>query len=160
MDEIIFTARIKDGKLYIVNRAQFDEQVILFGDKELEIIVRKKRRIRSPNMNRYYWAEVVKKVQQGLKETGDRLTLSETDEWIKEVFETITKEQAHEFLKDRFIDKIEVDEDTGEIAKKKITTTNMTTSEFQDYIATIVQFAAENLNIQILMPGEQSQMDY
>ena len=157
--ELKYTGRVKDGVLTIVNRKVMDKELIQFEGKEVEIIIRKKKRIRSLQLNKYYWAEVVPKIQEGLKQTGERLSLQQTDQWLLDFFESITKEQAHQYLKDRFIEKESVDTETGEIKKNKITTTNMTNSQFQDFIAQIVQLGAEHLGVQILQPNEQAEIN-
>ena len=157
--ELKYTGKVKDGILTIVNRKVMDKEILQFEGKEVEIIIRKKKRVRSLALNRYYFAEVVPKIQGGLKELGTRLNLEETDQWILDFFESITKEQAHQYLKDRFIEKESVDTETGEIKKNKITTTNMTNSQFQDFIAQIVQLGAEHLGVQILQPNEQAEIN-
>jgi hypothetical protein len=158
MDELIYLAKIVSGKL-ILDRTKIANDVHLLSDMEVEVRIRKKKRIRSSSMNSYYWAEVVPKVQAGLRDFGEKLNMSETDEWIKDYFSTVTKDHAHEFVKDRFIEKILVDEDTGEVIKNEVSTKRMSTSEFQDYISDIVRFSAEHLHVEIMMPNEQSKIE-
>ena len=155
MNEIQYNGKVESGKLTIANRKGFDSDLPLFEGKDVEIIVRKKRKIRSNQVNKFYWAEVVPKFQLGLQETGMRLKLLKTDEFIRNLFTDLSKDATHEFLKKMFIESIEVDTDTGEIVKKKQSTAKMTYSEFMDYTSEIIQFAAENFNIQINLPSEQ-----
>lgn len=159
MNDLKYTGEVKDGVLHIRNRKDMVDD-LLFVSGEVEIIIRKKKRIRSLKLNSYYWAEVVPKIQAGLKELGTRLNLSETDQWIEDYFKSTSSDQAHQYLKDRFIEKEIVDQDSGEIIKNKITTTNMSNSEFLDYIAQITQFGAEMLGVQILQPNEQSEAEF
>lgn len=159
MKELIYKFVVKNGKTNVVNNTTLIKDVNLLADGEYELVVKKKKNVRSLALCRYYWAEVVPKVQAGLKNIGEQLNLKQTDEWLLDFFDSITKEQAHSYLKERFIDKDIVDEATGEITKNRITTTNMTNSQFQDYIAQIVQLGAEHLGVQILQPNEQAEID-
>jgi len=134
-----------------------DDLKILFGGHDVEVLVRRKKKIRSLALNSYYWSEVVPKIQEGLKQTGERLSLDETHDWIKDFFSTISKEQTHDFLKDRFIEKVTVDEDSGEIIENEMTT-KIEREAFWNYIEHIIQFAAENLEVQIYYPKEQSKL--
>lgn len=130
-----------------------------FGAVELEIVIRKKKRIRSRAMNSYYWAEVIPKVQQGLKETGLQLTVDGVHDWLGEFFDVTNTEQVHDFLKRMFIEKITVDEDTGEITQNELSTKKMNRDEFWEYVEQIIKFAAENLNVQIMYPNEQGRLE-
>ena len=72
----------------------------------------------------------------------------------------ISKEETHDFLKHKFLVKELVNEETGEILKSIGSTSDLTTSEFMDFIAEIQQWAAEFLGINIPDPGEAIEIDF
>lgn len=156
VDELTFNATVKDGKLIIYQRELFVGSLPAFEGSRIEIIIKRKKKRRSLPMNSYYWAEVIPKVQKGLHELGTRLSLEETDLWLIDFLRGISKEQAHMFLKERFIDNQIVDESTGEVTNKKPSTATLSTSEFQDYVSDVVQFASEHLSVLINPPGQQT----
>lgn len=157
MNGIKFSAKVSDSGELVGFNPTADDLKFLFANKDVEIVIRKKKKIRSQALNSYYWAEVVPKIQMGLKQTGEKLTLDGTHEWISDFFSTINKEQTHDFLKDRFIEKVTIDEDSGEIIQNEITT-KTDREQFWEYIEQIVRFAAEHLDIQIYYPNEQSRL--
>lgn len=156
MNELRLLLKTDDSPERLFARSNVRAQL---GPGELEIIIRKKKRIRSLAMNSYYWAEVVPKVQQGLKETGLLLTVDGVHDWLGEFFDVAKPEHVHEFLKHMFIEKISVDEDTGEIFKNELSTKRMARDDFWEYVEQIIQFAAEKLNVQIMYPREQSRLE-
>lgn len=140
------TGNVKeDGNLYIYNRKIFDSQLHYLIGKEVEITITRKRKKRSSLQNRYYFGAVIPCIQQGLLETqGYQLTVDAT----------------HEFLKGSFHYKELVNENTGEVIKLPMSTTELTTTEFGEYLDKIIIFADEFLNIIIPPPGEQSKINY
>jgi len=71
----------------------------------------------------------------------------------------VSKESTHEFLKSTF-NKLElVNELTGEILPSIGSTSQMSTVQMMDYFAEITQWAAEFLNVQIPLPGEQIEIN-
>lgn len=135
----IFTAKVVSGNLKIVRRTDFIECLESFNDKEITLTVEKKKNSRSILQNNYYWAVCVPMVREGLKQTGWKLS----------------KEETHEFLKYKFLFKEIVNEDTGELKKIKLGSSELTTTQFMEYIADIQQFGAEDLSISIPLPNEQ-----
>ena len=110
-----------------------------FEGKEIVIKIEKVRKKRSNPQNRHYWGIVVPLVQQGLKETGN----------------IMTAEMTHELLRLRFLkEQINVNEKTGEFLERIKSTTELSTSQFMDYISEIQQFSAEYFNINIPNPNE------
>lgn len=53
-----------------------------------------------------------------------------------------------------------VNETTGEVVKLPMSTTELSTIEFEEYLDRIRIFADEFLNIIIDLPNEQSQLNY
>lgn len=140
MIEILHWGIVKeDGKLHINKRSEFDNSLLRFIGKDVEIIVRKKKKLRSTQANRYYWAGVLDTVRGRLVELGH----------------DVSKQDCHEFLKGRFHYKELIDEKSGECIKITQSTAGMTPIEFSEYIDKIKQFAAEVLDIQIPDANEQ-----
>ena len=110
-----------------------------FEGKEIVIKIEKVRKKRSNPQNRHYWGVVLPLVQQGLKETGN----------------IMTAEMTHELLRLRFLkEQINVNEITGEYIERIKSTTELSTSQFMDYISEIQQFSAEYFNINIPNPNQ------
>lgn len=144
----------EEGVLKITHRREFDEAVRALGKCEVEIVVRKKRRTVSNALRRYYFGVVVNMVMQGLKEMGMRVDLADADEWVRHLILAVNKDVTHQFLKERFIESIIVDEETGEYKKNDMSTKRMTNVEFITFYTPVYQWASEFLGISIPEPNE------
>lgn len=129
-----------------------------FTDGNFEIVIRKKKKIRSLSQNAYYWGVVVPMIREGLKNTGEQLTLKKTDEWLVDYLRAGDKTQTHKFLKEKFLDSI--DEETGEIKNEEPSTANLRPLEFAVFIDQCIQFAAQHLHMIIPPPGSQTKINY
>ncbi len=116
----------------------------MFNGKEIEIIVRKKRKRRSLNQNAFYWGVVVTIVKEALKESGIIMGI----------------EQVHELLKLKCNPLETVNQKTGEVLISPGSTAILTTSEFMDYLSNIKNWSREFLNIELPEPGEVMQMEF
>jgi ribosomal protein L39E len=87
---------------------------------------------RSNNQNRYYWAVVIKTLSD---ETG------------------FTPEEMHEVLKRKFLKYNKV-LPNGEQVGITMSTTDLDTKEFEEYMEQIRRFAIQELDILILLPNE------
>jgi predicted nucleic-acid-binding protein len=134
----------KDGELILRNKAHVLKEISIFQNAEIEITFQKKRSYRSSMQNRYYFGVVVTMIQERFKELGH---------------EGITKELTHEYLKGRFLFKEVVNEVTGEVLKLPLSTTELTKSDFSEYLEQVIKFAAESLDILIPESGAQIQID-
>lgn len=99
---------------------------------------------RSLNQNAYYHGVVVPLVMEGLKDIGYN--------------EIKTLSDAHECLKYLFLKKQIPNESTGEVIEILGSTAKLTTTEFNLFIDQVIRWAAEYLNVQILLPNEQMQL--
>lgn len=134
---------VTNGKLNKVASAEISSILNQFEGKRIELIIKKARSKRSDNQNRYYWGCVVKIVRQGLKDLGYILSSEET----------------HDFLKDKFLDYELMSNNHGEeIGKIYKSTTELTKTEFGEYIEQIQIFAAEILNVTIPDPNQQTEI--
>jgi hypothetical protein len=108
------------------------------------ITVEPASKVRSIQQNKYYWKCVVPLIRKGLFDKGweDIRTNMAAHNWLKETF-----------LKDQVVNII-----TGETKSIEGSTRKLSTQEFNEYIERVIQFAAEDLEIQIALPNEQVPM--
>ncbi len=138
-----YFGKVVKGTLKIVNRKLFDEALAKFEGKDVEIIIRRKRKHRSITANRYYFGCVVQLIYEQLVEQGHE----------------VSKTDTHEFLKMRCNGKDLVNQSTGEVISIGQTTRDMTTVEFSEYIERCKTFGIEFLNIQRFPePNEQTEI--
>lgn len=144
----------ENDKLHIVHRKRFDADLKVFRNQDVDLTIKKKRKRRSNPLNRYYFGVMVTMIVDGLKEMGAKVKLSEHDMWMFEIIQFLNSDMAHDYLKNRFIDKVKVDEDTGELVKTEISTKDMTNIQFIEYYSPIYDWARDFLGIQIPLPNE------
>jgi len=112
-----------------------------FEGSEIVITIQKAKKLRSNPQNSYYWGIVLNIVQQGLKEaTGE--------------FRTVENIHYNILLKMFAPEREIVNIETGECITEKITSSEMTTSQFSDYIMEIQKWSAEFLCVTIPSPNE------
>ena len=105
----------------------------------------KPKKQRSNQQNAYYWGIVIVIIKSCLKSTGNNL--SEND--------------VHDLLRLKFLkETISIKEETGEVIERVKSTTELTTSQFMDYIAEIQQFAAEYFDVIIPDPNEEITLNF
>lgn len=139
----LYFGRVKDGRLHIVNRKEFDVGIQQFEGHEIELEIKKKKRRRSGQLNRYYWGVVVALIQEGMVTLGN----------------DVSRNDVHYYLKYRFNYKELVNIGTGEVLQIPDSTTDLSNTEFMEYMEKCKQFAAEFLNVVIPEPLEQLKMD-
>jgi hypothetical protein len=133
-----FFGAVIDGKLVLDARSAFLQRVKEMDGNQVVLYLFQHRR-RTNQQNRYYWGAVVPIVRDGMKELGVELS---TD-------------GVHELLKFRFL-KQELTTNDGEIIQTVRSSTELTPQEFNDFIASIQQWSAEYLGIDIPDPNEQT----
>jgi len=135
-----YFGKVINGQLKIVHRNLFDEAIKRFEGKDLELIIRRKRKHRNSQQNRYYWGVVVQMICEALREQGH----------------DVEKDDTHEFLKMRCNGKDLVSEHSGEVLTIGQSTKDMATIEFVEYVDRCKTFAIEFLGIQRFPePNEQ-----
>jgi hypothetical protein len=138
--KITFNGKIKDGKMTIINRKSFDDYINSLPDKDVLITIEKKIKKRSNHQNAYYYGVVLKIVRQGLIDQG---------------FDNFRNDESvHELLKYRFL-KVDESNPDGLFVERIKSTTELSTSQFMDYIAEIQRWASEFLNVYIPEPNEE-----
>lgn len=153
--ELLYQCKVTNGLLEITHRKKMAEDIrTQCPDGSYELILRKKKKTVSNQLRRYYFGVVVKLVKEGLKDAGMRVNLQETDQWIKDILAKLDTKTVHEYLKDLFIDKIIIDESTGEIIQNEISTKRMTNTQFMDYYAPVYEWGKTFLGIDIPEPNE------
>jgi len=131
---LTYTGRVKNGKIELPRNRFRDEVTKAFEGKPIEVLVRKKKKTRSLEQNRYYWGIVL------------NILAAQFRVWSPD--QKIDTEIVHEWCKDRFLPMIQDWEDIyvetpeGKWESRR-TTTRMSTVQFMDYITLIQQWAAE-----------------
>ncbi len=110
-------------------------------------LISKSVNLRSLGQNSFYWYIVVPIVKKGLQGIG---------------YDDIkSNEQAHEFLKNKFLKKyVHNRNNPEEVIELPGTTTDLTTVQFMAYIAEVQKFSAEWLGEIIPDPGQRPEIDY
>ena len=117
LDEIVATAQVKAGKLFIQHRRAFDQQIRLLDERwMLEVTVKRLRATRSIQANRYWWGVCLALASE---KTG------------------YTPEELHEIAKQMFIPKkLAICDGNGEVQGEFVmggSTRSMNTSEFYQF---------------------------
>lgn len=114
------------GKLKLHNRDKFDDWMKgLQGD--VEVIVRKPQQPRSLKENNYYWGVIIKMISE---ETG------------------AFPDDVHYELKRMFL------KQSGDKIPVLISTTNLSTTDFEEFLSKVRIWAASELGIMIPQPNE------
>lgn len=131
------------GTLHIQNRKRLEEWSKQYPGKQVLIKIERRGSKRSNPQNRYYWGVVVQEVKLGFLNIGYEMTAEET----------------HYFLKEKF-NSISIENKDGVNINVAGSTTQMTKTQFGEYIERIARFAAEFLSIKIPQPDESLEMKF
>lgn len=118
----ILQANVKDCLLIYLDREKYNNWLVQLNNKEVEVIIRKKRKNRSERQNRYYWGVVLKLISES---TGESL------------------EDLHNHFSYKWLS---CSGKSGKLNTKK-STTSLSTVEFMEYIDKIISWGEEFLNI-------------
>lgn len=132
--------QIRDGQ--VVNRSAVRKTFEALPDGRYLLDISQKKK-RSNDQNAYYWAIMTDYIQPALYDLGWR--------------EIKNKEAAHDFCRDMFLKVKVVNEVTGDERMKTKSTTELSTTEFNEYLEEISQWSAEFLGITVPAPNEQLQ---
>jgi hypothetical protein len=139
------TAYIKNGRVHISKNEQpaFLMRISKLKNQraELQLIIGKKRTIPE---NNYYWGCIV-----------EMIMLEINEQWG----ETFSKNDIHEFLKNRFLDGVEISNENGEIISIRKSTKDNTTTMQEEYHENCRRFAKDFLNLTIPLPNEQLEIE-
>lgn len=131
------------GIFHIQNKQRLQEWAKMNPGKQLMVRIDKRGSRRSSPQNRYYWGVVVAEVKLGFLNIGYEMTADETHFFLKEKFNPITVENK---------DGVSIDVPGS--------TTQMTKSQFSEYIEKIARFAAEFLGVTIPAANESLEMKF
>lgn len=136
--ELTYYAKIApDGTLQGLPKNKFLKEIRqMFSGEQVEITVHKKKKFRSVQENRYYWLIITMLCDQ----TG------------------YTKMEMHEILKKEFLLATKVNEETGRIYEYVRSTTELSTTEFEDYMEDVRRFGSEEFGIYLPEPNEQTKV--
>ena len=132
-----------ENNLFKRNRNLVLNAIKHFNNKEVIITFSKAKKERSNQQNRFYWGIVVPLVQNGLLEATGELRSSDNIHYkiLLPMFAPVNEL---------------VNKDTGEIVSEKITSSEMTTTQFMEFILEVQKWSSEFLNIDIPNPNEEN----
>jgi len=144
--KITAQGHIKNGKL-VINKSELPVFLHIIStqkNKPVNVIVEAGSK-RSDQQNKYYWGVIVELIRLAINEING---------------ENFTKEDIHEFLKNRFIKGKEISNESGEVISIRKSTTDNTTIMQEEYHENCRRFAAEFLNVYIPLPNEQTEIEF
>jgi hypothetical protein len=141
----IYISDVKDGKLQKGITKAIKTELEKHEGKRVVITIERKRKTRSTMQNSYYWGVIVQSLRQCVLE-----------EWG----EDLGNEEAHEMLKFQCNYKELVDESTGEVIRMPLTTTNLTTTEMEEYNEKCRKFIFNFFNTVVPLPNEQGTIGF
>ena len=133
MRNLIYSGRVKDGKLIINRRDDLQKDIAAIPDNtEVFITITDRSKLRTAKQNRYMWGYLYPLIRDGMYDIGyDNFTINDT----------------HDFLAFMFLQVEKVNPNTGEILKSVKSTANLSTEEISKYFENIARWAAEFLGI-------------
>lgn len=142
--KVQITSNVINGNLKR-NRIQILETIKSFEGKDVLITFEKPKKKRSNNQNSYYWGIVIVIIKFALKNTGNNFNDND----------------VHDLLRLKFLkETISINDETGEVIERVRSTTELTTSQFMDYISEIQQFAAEYFDVIIPDPNTEITLNF
>lgn len=135
-DLIVASATVRDGRLRIRDRSDFDALVAQLPEAwELEVTVQRQRATRSPQQNRYYWGVVLRVLAD---------------------YTGYTAEELHDICRIKFLPKrVALADGNGEVKDDYVlggSTRKLDTETFTVYLEAIRHWAATELDCDIPDP--------
>jgi len=129
------------------NREQIKQAIASFEGKEIIITIDKAKKTRSNNQNSYYWGVCIPLIQSGLKDATGEFRSSENIHY--------------NILLPLFSPSVEIiNIDTGQVLTERISSSEMTTIQFMEYVMEIQKWSSEFLNVDIPDPNEEILLDF
>ncbi|MDD4924312.1 MAG: hypothetical protein PHF74_05710 [Dehalococcoidales bacterium] len=127
----VLRAKVKQGRIVYADPLQFSKVLSALNGKDVDAVYKEHKNARSYRQNRYYWGIVVN-------------ILSDVTGY--------SSDEMHEILRAKFLpDSKEVGNEVINISRS---TTELNTSEFEDYLRQIREFASASLGTYIPQPNE------
>ena len=159
MNELNFYGDIdEDGTLTIVHRKTFDEGLRHLGKCHVEGNIKKKKIVLTGKQRGYFFGYIIPTMIARMREKAMDIQTPKEYEWVVWFFLSLNEKSLFEHLKDWFIEDI-VDTETGEITQQKKSIRRMSKSEFSDFLERVILFCAEKLQLVILPPDTQTDID-
>jgi len=144
--KIEITTSIVNG-LFKRNRNLVLNAIKSFNDKDVVITFSKPKKSRSNNQNNFYWGVVLPLIQNGLLDaTGELRSYNNIHYKILLPLFAPTNEI--------------INKETGECIVERLTSSDLTTTQFCEYILEIQKWAAEFLGIDIPSPNEENLINF
>ena len=124
------------------NREQIKQAIASFEGKEIIITIDKAKKTRSNNQNNFYWGVCIPLIQSGLKDATGEFFGNDNihyDMLLKMFAPTFDVVNVH----------------NGLVMSRQISSSEMTTTQFCEYIMEVQKWASEFLNINIPDPNEE-----
>jgi hypothetical protein len=138
MQKITIISDVQGGNLKR-NRNLIIDAIKSFEGSNVLITFEKPKKKRSNPQNSFYYGVVIPIVQNALRDTG----------YI------MTNEATHDLIKLKFLKEVILtNEETGEVVERVKSTTELSTSQFMDFIAEIRIFTNEYFGVDIPEPNE------
>ena len=140
--------RIVNGEIVPLEEMLWLNELKRLSGREVEIVIipRPKRTL---NQNAYYWGTIVYMIWIELKGRG----LQASD--LSTRTGDLLRNDVHDFLRSMFAQREKFNIITEEVEIETISTKDMTSIEFTNYVERIRQWAAEELGLEIPDPNEQ-----
>lgn len=144
--KINITTSIVNG-VFKRNRNLVLQAIQSFNGKEVVITFSKPKKSRSNNQNSYYWGVVLPLLQKGLLDATGELRSNDNIHY--------------KILLPLFAPTNEiVNVDSGECINERLTSSEMTTTQFCEYIMEVQKWGAEFLGIDIPSPNEENLINF
>lgn len=142
--KIIAFGRIKDGKLHIVNRREFDNDLLFFDGKEVVIRVEQKTKKRTLSQNAYLH------LLFGIFATE-----------LNKLGNTFSMQDLKDMMKFKFLMIDIVNYENGEVIGHRIKdTSELTTTDTAKFIDDIIHYAQDEFRLNLPYPNDQLTLMY
>lgn len=126
-----------------LNRIQ--QTVKSLEGKEVKIVISEVFKKRSERQNNFYWGVVIPIMQNTMLDIGNPMDIDD----------------IHLMLRVKFLKQIiSINEETGEVAERVKSTTELSTIEFMDYIAKVRFWAIDFFGVEIPEPNEELTLNF
>lgn len=129
------------------NRNLVLDAIKSFEGVEVRITLEKLKKKRSNNQNAFYWGVVIPLIQNGLKEATGEFRSADNIHYriLLPLFSPINEI---------------VNTETGEVVNEKLTSSDMTTTQFCEFIMEVQKWSAEFLGVDIPSPNEDIHLNF
>lgn len=144
MQKITIRSNVNNGNLKR-NRNLIIDAIRSFEGKDVLITFEKPKKKRSNPQNAFYYGVIIPIVQNALRDAG----------YI------MTNEATHDLIKLKFLKEVILtNEDTGEVVERVKSTTELSTSQFMDFVAEISIFTNEYFGVIIPSQNEDLTLNF